>query len=76
MKHAPYSYSKISTFQQCPLKFKFQYIDRIPVDQEQSPAIERGLSAANRRAVSTAPTDTAAMPDGSCRGGTKTAMPL
>ena len=45
MKHAPYSYSKISTFQQCPLKFKFQYIDRIPVDQQQSPAIERGLAA-------------------------------
>lgn len=29
-KYAPYSYSKISTFKSCPLKFKFQYIDKIP----------------------------------------------
>ena len=25
-----FSYSKISTYQQCPLKYKFQYIDKIP----------------------------------------------
>lgn len=30
LKFAPYSYSKISTFLSCPLKFKFQYIDNIP----------------------------------------------
>ena len=30
LKFAPYSYSKISTFKSCPLKFKFQYIDKIP----------------------------------------------
>lgn len=29
-KYKPYSYSKISTFKSCPLKFKFQYIDKIP----------------------------------------------
>jgi len=45
MKYAPYSYSKIGTFQQCPLKYKFQYIDKVPVDQAPSPAIERGLAA-------------------------------
>lgn len=28
-KYKPYSYSKISTFKSCPLKFKFQYIDKI-----------------------------------------------
>jgi len=27
-----YSYSKISTFQTCPLQYKFKYIDRIKVD--------------------------------------------
>ena len=27
-----YSYSKIDTFKSCPLKFKFQYIDRIKTD--------------------------------------------
>lgn len=30
VKYKPYSYSKISTFKSCPLKFKFQYIDKIP----------------------------------------------
>jgi len=29
-----YSYSKIACFEQCPLKFKFRYIDRVPVDFE------------------------------------------
>ena len=31
-----YSHSRISTFEQCPLKFKFRYIDKIPPDFEQS----------------------------------------
>ncbi len=31
-----YSHSKISTFEQCPLKFKFRYIDKIKPDFEQS----------------------------------------
>lgn len=29
MKNKIYSYSKISAFEQCPLKFKFRYIDKI-----------------------------------------------
>ena len=29
-----YSHSRISTFEQCPLKYKFQYIDKIKVEQE------------------------------------------
>jgi len=33
---ATYSYSKISCFEQCPLKFKFQYIDKIKTEIEQS----------------------------------------
>lgn len=28
-KFAPYSYSKLSVFEGCPLRFKFQYIDKI-----------------------------------------------
>jgi len=31
-----YSHSKISTFEQCPLKFKFRYIDYLPPDFKQS----------------------------------------
>ena len=27
-----YSHSKIGTFEQCPLKFKFRYIDKIPTE--------------------------------------------
>jgi hypothetical protein len=40
----PFSFSRITTYQQCPLKFKFQYIDKVPVDEQPSPAIERGLA--------------------------------
>jgi len=31
-----YSHSRLSTFEQCPLKFKFQYIDRLKPDIQQS----------------------------------------
>ena len=31
-----YSHSRLSAFEQCPLRFKFQYIDRIKPDIEQS----------------------------------------
>jgi putative RecB family exonuclease len=31
-----YSHSKLSTFEQCPLKYKFKYIDKIPPVVEQS----------------------------------------
>ena len=31
-----YSYSKVSCFEQCPLKFKFQYIDKIKTEIEQT----------------------------------------
>jgi len=33
---AIYSHSKLSTFEQCPLKFKFRYIDKIPPEIEQT----------------------------------------
>ena len=31
-----YSHSKINTFEQCPLKFKFRYIDKIVPEIEKS----------------------------------------
>ncbi|MBU1656572.1 MAG: PD-(D/E)XK nuclease family protein [Candidatus Omnitrophica bacterium] len=29
-----YSYSRINTFKSCPMKFKFQYVDRIKTDDK------------------------------------------
>lgn len=40
-KFAPYSYSKINTFKSCPLKFKFQYIDKIGTYSD-TPALIKG----------------------------------
>jgi len=31
-----YSYSRLKCFQQCPQKYKFQYIDRIKISQEET----------------------------------------
>jgi putative RecB family exonuclease len=31
-----YSHSKVSTFEQCPFKYKLNYIDKIEVEQEQT----------------------------------------
>jgi len=33
---ATYSHSKICCFEQCPLRYKFQYIDKIKTEIEQS----------------------------------------
>jgi RecB family exonuclease len=41
MKYAPYSYSKIECFEQCPYKFKLQYIDKHKVPSENI-HLERG----------------------------------
>ena len=35
-KKTIYSHSRLSTFEQCPLKFKFQYIDKLPPEIEQT----------------------------------------
>jgi CRISPR/Cas system-associated exonuclease Cas4 (RecB family) len=40
--HAPYSYSRISTYQQCPLKFKFKYVDKVKVPFVYSEALIKG----------------------------------
>lgn len=37
---APWGYSKLETFEKCPAKFKYQFIDKLP--QPGSPAMERG----------------------------------
>jgi len=41
MKFIPYSFSKISSHQTCPLKFKFDYIDKLGIFQK-SKALEKG----------------------------------
>lgn len=38
----PYSYSRLATFKKCPAKFKYAYIDKVEVEFEVSPAMERG----------------------------------
>lgn len=42
-----YSHSKISTFEQCPLKFKFRYIDKIIPEVEKSIEAHLGTSVHN-----------------------------
>lgn len=42
MKFSPYSYSKISTYQSCPKKFKFKYIDKIKVPFVYNEALIKG----------------------------------
>ena len=41
MKFAPYSFSKLTTFENCPQRFKFQYIDKIKRD-DRSEALIKG----------------------------------
>ncbi len=38
----PYSHSRINTFKKCKAKYKFAYIDKVEVNREYSPAMERG----------------------------------
>jgi hypothetical protein len=42
MKYTPYSYSKMDTFEKCPRRFKYQYIDKIKVPQEHNEHLEKG----------------------------------
>jgi len=42
MKFSPYSFSKASTFYQCPYKFKLKYIDKIKIPFETNIALEKG----------------------------------
>ncbi len=43
MKYAPYSFSKLSTHDQCARKFKYQYIDKLPQeDRDITPLIKGG----------------------------------
>lgn len=41
-KYAPYSYSKIATWQQCPRKFENTYIKKLPTQFEHSVPLDRG----------------------------------
>ena len=42
LKYKPYSYSKMATHQQCPAKFKFKYIDKIPVEKLPHKHLDKG----------------------------------
>lgn len=42
MKFAPYSYSRLSTHEQCARKFKYSYIDKIPVGYVDRTALLKG----------------------------------
>ena len=42
MKFAPYSFSKINLFETCPMKFKFQYIDKIRTPFKMNDVLEKG----------------------------------
>ena len=42
MKYTPYSYSKVSMFGQCPKKFEYQYIQKLPSIWKDSVALDRG----------------------------------
>jgi hypothetical protein len=42
MKFNPYSISKMSTFNQCPKKFEFSYINKIKIDVPQNVALYKG----------------------------------
>ena len=42
MKYIPYSHSKLSTYYQCPMKFKLNYIDKIKVPFNSNVALLKG----------------------------------
>lgn len=42
MKYAPFSHTKLSTFNTCPMQFKFKYVDRLR--EESNDAMTRGRS--------------------------------
>lgn len=42
MKYAPYSFSKLNTHNQCPRRFKYQYIDKIPQEERDVTPLLKG----------------------------------
>jgi len=42
MKFTPYSFSKINLFETCPLKFKYQYIDKLRTPFKMNATLEKG----------------------------------
>lgn len=44
LKFSPYSFSKISLWNQCPKKFKYKYIDKIEQTEINDKSLKRGLS--------------------------------
>jgi CRISPR/Cas system-associated exonuclease Cas4 (RecB family) len=42
LKFAPYSYSRLNTHTQCPRKFKYTYIDKLPREETDKTALYKG----------------------------------
>ena len=42
LRFAPYSFSKISTWKQCPRKFNYNYVQKLPKAQASAYALDRG----------------------------------
>ena len=42
LKFTPYSFSRLNTFVQCPRKFKYSYIDKIPQEETDKTALYKG----------------------------------
>jgi len=47
MKYAPYSYSRISVHEQCPRKFKYSYILKLPEENVDKTALFKGSALHN-----------------------------
>ena len=41
-----FSYSSLTTFEDCPQKFKFKYVDRIKIEAQQEVAAKQGVANA------------------------------
>lgn len=42
MKYSPYSFSRLSTHKSCPRKFRYSYIDKVPVEKTDRTALLKG----------------------------------
>lgn len=52
-KHSPFGYSAVSTFEQCPLKYRLQYIDEVRCIQTDDPANPLVIGTALHKAIET-----------------------
>ena len=53
MKHSPFGYSAVSTFEQCPYKYKLQYIDELKTIPTDDPTNALVIGTALHKAIET-----------------------